>query len=601
MAKSTKKRRPFDLEDRAEPPQPTRRTSGFDDGPNAVFRFFQNYGVRETLESVIVAVVLAMLFRTFGGEAYIIPTGSMAPSLQGQHMDVTCDKCQARYLTGSSEDNPTIPENDRMKVLETNCPFCRAPMTMRPRANAEHQSNSGDRIVVNKFIYDFQQPKRFDVIVFKNPNNGKQNYIKRLIGLPGEKLKIENGDIYTMTSDGAQGWRQAIVRKPAYKLMTMKHPVDDTDFIAPLLHDAKWPLRWNEWANPDDSKWNTVVQNHRPIYSISSDETSKKWLRYRHLVPNKQIWERIEDGESFENYAATHPGELIGDWYCYNERTVGGKKGYRETFENGLHWVGDLGLEVDLEIKSSSGKLFLDVVEAGVHFELEIDVATGEGNVTNDGSIKFHAEDGSNPLDVATCQTPLTGPGKYSLLFFNADDQIRLWVNNREMKFDVDCYSPSHELLPRWSPNDPGDAEPLGIAATGLALTVNRLRVWRDQYYTSVKGETIGHATSRNETGYQAASIREVLRNPDKWDSSSGQQLFQARFRNGGPMFELGAQQFLPMGDNSPESLDARIWQGEHFVPGELMIGRALYIFWPAPKRTPVPFWPNFERMGPIR
>ncbi|MDP7301684.1 MAG: S26 family signal peptidase, partial [Pirellulaceae bacterium] len=45
---------------------------------------------RETIESVVVAVVLAFLFRAFVAEAFVIPTGSMAPTLQGRHLDIYC-------------------------------------------------------------------------------------------------------------------------------------------------------------------------------------------------------------------------------------------------------------------------------------------------------------------------------------------------------------------------------------------------------------------------------------------------------------------------------------------------------------------------------
>jgi signal peptidase I len=56
--------------------------------------------VRETIESIAVAVVLAFLFRAFVAEAFVIPTGSMAPTLQGRHMDVVCEKCQLSVPDG---------------------------------------------------------------------------------------------------------------------------------------------------------------------------------------------------------------------------------------------------------------------------------------------------------------------------------------------------------------------------------------------------------------------------------------------------------------------------------------------------------------------
>jgi len=60
---------------------------------------------RETIESIAVAVILAFLFRAFVAEAFVIPTGSMAPTLQGRHMDVTCSKCGCPYRTGASVEN----------------------------------------------------------------------------------------------------------------------------------------------------------------------------------------------------------------------------------------------------------------------------------------------------------------------------------------------------------------------------------------------------------------------------------------------------------------------------------------------------------------
>src|SRR5258707_14676185 len=57
---------------------------------------------RETVESIVVAFVLAFLFRTFEAEAFVIPTGSMAPTLYGQHRDVHCKKFGTRFAVGAS-------------------------------------------------------------------------------------------------------------------------------------------------------------------------------------------------------------------------------------------------------------------------------------------------------------------------------------------------------------------------------------------------------------------------------------------------------------------------------------------------------------------
>src|SRR5262245_16070839 len=59
---------------------------------------------RETVESVVIAFILAFLFRTFEAEAFVIPTGSMAPTLMGRHKDVVCPHCGYEYRAGASQE-----------------------------------------------------------------------------------------------------------------------------------------------------------------------------------------------------------------------------------------------------------------------------------------------------------------------------------------------------------------------------------------------------------------------------------------------------------------------------------------------------------------
>ena len=63
------------------------------------------HAVRETVESIVIAFVLAFLFRTFEAEAFVIPTGSMAPTLMGRHKDVDCPKCGYRFQVNASEED----------------------------------------------------------------------------------------------------------------------------------------------------------------------------------------------------------------------------------------------------------------------------------------------------------------------------------------------------------------------------------------------------------------------------------------------------------------------------------------------------------------
>ncbi len=54
----------------------------------------------------------------------------------------------------------------------------------------------GDRLFVNKFIYRFQDPRRGDIVVFKSPKKDGKDYVKRCVGLPGETIEIKKGIVY---------------------------------------------------------------------------------------------------------------------------------------------------------------------------------------------------------------------------------------------------------------------------------------------------------------------------------------------------------------------------------------------------------------------
>src|SRR5829696_7812625 len=63
--------------------------------------------VKETIESILVAFILAFIFRAFVVEAFVIPTGSMAPTLLGAHMRFTCHDCGYRFTANYSPPNRT--------------------------------------------------------------------------------------------------------------------------------------------------------------------------------------------------------------------------------------------------------------------------------------------------------------------------------------------------------------------------------------------------------------------------------------------------------------------------------------------------------------
>ena len=124
--------------------------------------------VKETIESIIVAFILAFIFRAFVVEAFLIPTGSMATTLLGAHMRVECPNCGRHFTVNVSGD-----EMGNVPLTYTGNAFCDQ---CAARVRAENAPvHRGDRILVLKYLYDFQSPKRWDVVVFKSPSEAAQD------------------------------------------------------------------------------------------------------------------------------------------------------------------------------------------------------------------------------------------------------------------------------------------------------------------------------------------------------------------------------------------------------------------------------------------
>ena len=190
----------------------------------------------------------------------------------------------------------------------------------------------------------------------------------------------------------------------------------------------------------------------------------------------------------------------------------------------------------------------------------------------------------------------------------NADDQIHLWVNGSLIEFDASTYRRQGYPIPVYSKADPGDAEPIGVGANNLSMTVSRLKVVRDIYYSSVKLEDDGPFVNDNESKLGAASIHEIMKDPTKWTNAFATEYFNAKRGQTVPMFRLkygdtrDKDQFFPMGDNSTQSSDARVWDSpDRYVERDLLIGRAIYVYWPHTLNEPVPLFPNFGKMKFIR
>ena len=187
---------------------------------------------RDMVQSVYIAIVLAFILRAFLIEAFVIPTGSMANALCGVHVHVNCPRCQYHYSHGLDEGyDQSLARKTGLTSINATCPNCglnyydfsESDTGLKPKMFLR----SGDRVLVMKYLYNFRPPQPWDVIVFKDPQKNRQNYIKRLIGLPGETIQIVNGNIYFKNSPDSE---YKIRRKPWAAQNEMWNVIYDNDY-----------------------------------------------------------------------------------------------------------------------------------------------------------------------------------------------------------------------------------------------------------------------------------------------------------------------------------------------------------------------------------
>ncbi len=204
----------------------------------------------DMMEMLITSFIWALLFITFVIRTFHIPTGSMADTLKGAHFRLRCEQCGYLYERNSAQ--PTADRDLRKltqaRQVTTRCPSCGNYQRTQDRSKLI----SGDKILVLKCIYQFFEPKHWDVVVFKNPLNPRINFIKRLVGKPGETVEIIDGDVYI---DGR------ISRKPEKVQDELWMPVYNNDYQPVDPFDGFFNGR-HIWRHPFETE--RTAWNHDP-------------------------------------------------------------------------------------------------------------------------------------------------------------------------------------------------------------------------------------------------------------------------------------------------------------------------------------------------
>ncbi len=540
----------------------------------------QHEGHRDTVEAVVVALILALVVRGFEAQAFVIPTGSMAPTLMGRHKEIACPECGFVFSVNASEEvESRIPRD----VFSGLCGNCRnlARLDKSP-------SFKGDRILVMMFPYDLPflpgsgSPERWDVVVFRYPEEPEVSYIKRLVGLPDETIRIAHGDVY-VKKKGSPSF--VLARKPLRHQAAMQINVYDDRHQPQAL--VKSP-EWRRWEG-DGSGWK-VVDPGKSYYQADLATGSPEWaeLRYRNLVPDPEQWQAVRAEQPLPREPRS---TLITDFYSYNTSSsvdptnpLDEPHGEQDAWIQ-PHWVGDLTLEANLEVKrvAPGGSVRLELIEAGVAHRCTIDLESGSAVFTRGDS------------ELGRARSPIKGPGRHQVQFANVDDRLSLIVDGRPVGgdgFEYDVIEPAPIPTEK-------DLAPVALAARNASVVASDLVVKRDIYYTQNPGRIDYGMLWDDRYPRTPVEVFDFLADP-------------ARLANlasiGSREFEVGSDRYFMLGDNSPRSKDSRGWglddsawdpgdRKSHEVPRQLVTGKAFYVYWP----HGVPVWPDLAITRDIR
>lgn len=454
--------------------------------------------LRENIEAITVAILLALIIRHFVFESYEIPTGSMAPGLNGLHVTVSCPNCNEDNRVGIHSDSLTNIVNlgNRMEIFEGTCPNTEKNIKITTQGNnrfvcphcGELHSTSdgnlrrshalsmrvwckecthrfpvvvengdilgGNKILVDKFSYDWTEPKRWDVVVFRF--NRERNYIKRLVGLPGEKIQVVHGDIWI---DGK----------------VESKPVDVQKRFWTPIHDSA-----------------VEEQGHVEAAWVASPG-----------------WVRTESGWDFN--------QIQGQGSLRYVRGIGNKYNYnpvRGSSSRLLSPVRDLQLRTLMRATPEPGmneaRLFISLHNYPSEYRWSFPFSTGNAQ------LELIRSD-SEPTILATAEDFALQPDRQYLIEAQiVDRRVRLIVDGQLL---ADTALPATELGSGTATRNRSElASSVSIAAKQCGGTIERIELSRDQHWT-LDGN---HAISSP--------------------------------------YQIEAGRYFVMGDNSPSSLDSRYW-----------------------------------------
>ncbi|MCB9849514.1 MAG: hypothetical protein H6817_02280 [Phycisphaerales bacterium] len=527
---------------------------------------------------------------------------------------MVCSDCGWEYtygLTDASTRANGIYDENAVAI----CPNCRFANLITEFNDKLGNYESGDRILVLKWTYDIGGPtlgpKRWDVVVFKDPSDGVTNYIKRLAGLPNEVIQIVDGDLYSVkASELSEEARATLEADRHIKYLRRMYGERERGATSryqdgDLSPENEGKLQRRELdmldaqLEPQRVKLLAELDGKLHIQHKSEDAQRDLWrIVYDHDYPPREHhrgqpqwladdgsnWSVGERTLHFDGVGAPEQSVSLSatiDSLCsYNTLD----RGSQMRPHSDLMPVADLRMSFVGEYRKGAGMVAVRLIKLHDHFSAELHA---------DGTVRLmHADADSlhNWTEFATAKVAPLTPGKpFEFAMENLDYRVRVLVNGREVLATTDeQYTPNIAALRKPRVHPP--TLPPAIAANDLDVELRHVRVEHDIYYIS---EDRPQAVP---LGYHAWAVE----NHPMW------------LRDG---------EFFMLGDNSAQSKDSRLWNyvGDHLysrgeayqlgtVPRDQLIGRAFFVYWPSGLRTSliptirnIGWIPNFGRMRWIR
>jgi signal peptidase I len=540
-------------------------------------------GMKDTIESIVIALVLAFVFRAFVVEAFIIPTGSMAPTLYGAHATLVCEDCGYEFAYGlrDPDDRPgaAMVSGEHAAAVCPNCNHAHRHLAIRDDTAARVPPHKGDRILVLKWPFDFGgrglDPERWDVIVFKDPSDGTTNFIKRCAGLPGEVLSIIDGDVFTVPlAELGESTRAELENQVRQKHLVVSGQVQGG--IPPLSEaafaelDRKFRI---PRKTPEAQKvlWFPVFDaDHTPR---TIDAYQPYWTPAQREKSGWQVF-----GPLFQY----QPGDQPVDFLILSGREIRAHNAYNMRGA-AVPLVSDVRVRFVFTPGDGAGVVRVRLSKwsrhfwAGIHADGTVTLAEGRDEIP------------AGPFLATARLAPFTAGRPVAVEFEIVDYRLAVRIAGRELLASSDdpaspgFYGPDFRVLRKQASET--TFSPPRIYGGGGSFDLTHLVVDRDVYYyhDGRMGPVMPGARWAPRQGWGSAADPIMLRDGE----------------------------YFMLGDNTAASKDSRLWdavgphmrdRGEAFqlgtVPRDQLIGKAFFVYWPAGHR--IDWLPLLNRFGLI-